>query len=439
MNRLDLISPVDGRYSDKTSDFVSLFSESAIIKTRYLVESTYFYCLVSYIFGPDSENLDYFRSLIDHDPDVFKIKNIENNINHDVKAIEVYLTELIRKDRPDLVNFVHFGLTSEDVSSLAYAVNMAKAVGIIKFKLTHVLGNFKNFSSAWFSVPMMSRTHGQPATPTTVGHYFSVYDYRLSKQFDILSSIPFSAKFGGATGGLNAHYAAYPNLNWHSFMDSYFENYFSNITRQKFTTQIENYDDVCNIFDCLKRINNILIDFCQNMWSYISLGYFKLKCVNHEVGSSTMPHKINPINFENAEANFILANSLFDTFSSNLPLSRFQRDLTDSSIKRNYGVAFSHTLIAINSLLKGVSLIEINRSVIDNDLNNNWVVVLEAIQTILRRNGIDDAYYMLKDLSRGMNINRDSIISFIDTLDVSSKLKEELRSITPWSYIGRSL
>lgn len=438
------ISPIDGRYRKKTLELADYFSEYALIKYRVLVEIEYFIALVELPL-PQLKNIDKknFRQLrkiyrnfsLD---DAKSIKNIEKKTNHDVKAVEYFLKEKFDNiGLSQYKEFIHFGLTSQDINNTAIPYSLQLAFENVYYPLLEKL-TLKIYSLAgeWADIPMLARTHGQPASPTRVGKEFEVYIERLKKQTALLHLIPFSAKFGGATGNLNAHKVAYPQIDWEEFANS-FVNHVLGLERSNITTQIEHYDNLGAMFDNLKRINTILIDFTRDIWLYISMDYFKLKITKDEVGSSAMPHKVNPIDFENAEGNLGIANSIFQHLSAKLPISRLQRDLTDSTVLRNIGVPIAHTIIAFQSILKGLDKLNINKEAIETDLENNWQVVAEAIQTILRRENYPQPYEKLKELTRtGEKIDKKTIHEFINNLDVSTQIKQELKAITPLNYTG---
>ena len=444
VNSLNSISPIDGRYRNQIEKLSSYFSEKALIYYRLVVEIEYFISLVE-IPLPELktfplEKIKYLKKIYEKftDEDALEVKKIEKKTNHDVKAIEYFL-----KNKFDLIGiskfkeFIHFGLTSQDVNNTSIPLSIKKAIKEEYFpNLNKVLSNLNKLSIESKTTPMLARTHGQPASPTKLGKEIMVFIERLKNQIQVLNSIPNAAKFGGATGNYNAHLVSYPKINWKKFSSTFLETKFG--LRHSFpTTQIEHYDYFSSQCDSLRRINNILIDMCRDIWLYISMDYFKQKIVANEVGSSAMPHKINPIDFENAEGNLGVANSTFIYLSQKLPISRLQRDLTDSTTLRNVGVPFAHTIIAFKSLNKGLSKLLINRDKISKDLDENWSVVAEGIQTILRREGYLGAYEKLKDLTRkNKKINQTIIYKFIDSLDITSKVKDDLKKITPFNYVG---
>lgn len=444
MHNLYSISPIDGRYYDKVESLSEYFSEYALIKYRILVE-------VRYLIALSTLKLKNFPDLsphqIKHLEDIYqsfsiedaeRVKAIEQTINHDVKAVEYFIKEKIRTDEyKDLQEFVHFGLTSQDINNTAIPL-LIKDFLYKEFipLLENLVHQLAEMSSRYKDIPMLARTHGQPASPTTLGKEFYVFVYRIQAQLNDLKALPIKAKFGGATGNFNAHYVAYPDINWIQFADKFIQSL--SLDRYAYTTQIENYDYLAALFDNLKRINTILIDLCVDVWMYISINYFHQKINTNEVGSSAMPHKVNPIDFENAEGNLKYANAIFEFLSGKLPISRWQRDLTDSTVIRNVGVPFAHTVLSIKSIQKGLGKLEVNTSSIQKDLNHAWQVVAEAIQTILRREKYPQPYETLKNFTRkNAEINQDNIHQFIDSLEVSEDIKQELKKITPHNYIGK--
>ena len=445
LNVLTAVSPVDGRYRQQTEKLYPYFSEFGLIRYRVMVELEYFIALCELPL-PQLETID--KSCFEKLRDIYKnfnaedaqiIKTIEKTTNHDVKAVEYFL-----KERFDELNlsafreFVHFGLTSQDINNTAVPYSLREALADVYFPLIdEIATTLENLSAEWENIPMLARTHGQPASPTRLGKEIMVFAYRLKKQFEVLKRIPITAKFGGATGNYNAHAVAYPNIDWKNFGDKFVYEKLG-LIREQFTTQISNYDSMSALFDTMKRINVILIDLCRDLWTYISMEYFKQKIKAGEVGSSAMPHKVNPIDFENAEGNFGVANALFEHLSAKLPISRLQRDLTDSTVLRNIGVPMANSVIAFNSLLKGLTKIYVNNAAIERDLAQNWMVVAEAIQTILRREAYPNAYEKLKELTRtNTTITEMDIKKFIENLDVSQSVKDELLRITPWNYTGK--
>ncbi len=439
------ISPVDGRYYDKTSELSRYFSEFALIRNRVFVEIQYFTALVKLdLSGLSSFPKDKLHVLSQINDkfsleDAIRIKEIEKVTNHDVKAVEYFLKEKFHETGLEKFSeFIHFGLTSQDINNTAFPLMLKEYIHDRYFSLLDNLSDdIINMADEWKDIPMLARTHGQPASPTILGKELMVFVERLHKQMGLMYMIPYSAKFGGATGNFNAHYAAYPNIDWMAFADAFVNNVLE-LERSRTTTQIEHYDNLAALCHNAERINSILIDFCRDMWTYISMDYFRQKTVKNEVGSSAMPHKVNPIDFENAEGNLGMANSLFGHLASKLPVSRLQRDLTDSTVMRNIGVPFAHTHIAFISVRKGLGKVILNKQKLEEDLDNNWMVITEAIQTILRREGYEKPYEALKELSRGKEgIGKKEIHAFIDTLDVSDKVKKELKKITPQNYTGK--
>lgn len=444
LNKLTAISPVDGRYRDAVEPLADYFSEYALIRYRVLVEIEYFIALceipLPQLSEVDKESYSVLRAIYEEFAleDAARIKEIERTTNHDVKAVEYFI-----KERMDAIGmghskeFVHFGLTSQDINNTATPYSLRDAAHNVYYPLLGELVEFiSSLARDWEDISMLARTHGQPASPTKLGKEMMVYVERLQKQIDQLRAIPCPAKFGGATGNFNAHHVAYPEIDWVAFANR-FVNETLRLERSQLTTQIEHYDNLAAIFDCFKRINTILIDLCRDMWTYVSMEYFKQKIKAGEVGSSAMPHKVNPIDFENAEGNLGIANAFFEHLSAKLPISRLQRDLTDSTVLRNIGVPISHTVIAFKSTLKGLNKLIINTEAIDRDLEGNWAVVAEGIQTILRRENYPNPYETLKALTRtGKGISASSIAEFIDSLTVSESVKKELRAITPKSYTG---
>ncbi len=446
MNLLELTatSPIDGRYRNKTSELANYFSEFALIKYRVLIEVEYFIALCEYPLPQlkmvDKKNYRSLRTIyrkFDLE-DAQKIKDIESITNHDVKAVEYFIKEKFDElGLSEFKEFIHFALTSQDINNTAVPYSLQLAINEVYLPIIEQLVHkLFEISAEWADIPMLARTHGQPASPTRLGKEIQVFIERLQKQIGMMRLIPISAKFGGATGNFNAHHVAYPEIDWEEFANS-FVNHVLNLERCQTTTQIEHYDNMSALFDNLKRINVILIDFNRDIWTYVSMNYFKQKIKKGEVGSSAMPHKVNPIDFENAEGNLGIANAIFEHLSAKLPISRLQRDLTDSTVTRNIGVPLAHTLISFKSMLKGLDKLIVNKNVISKDLDNNWAVVAEAIQTILRREAYPNPYEALKELTRtNSEITQSSISGFIKKLDVSDKIKEELLKITPYSYTG---
>jgi len=441
---LNAVTPIDGRYISKTSSLQSYFSEAALIKFRVQVEIEYFIALCnSSILQLNHFPAEKFSNLRDlytnfSEGDAQRIKDIESITNHDVKAVEYFIKEEFEKlGLQEFKEFIHFGLTSQDINNTAVPYSIKEAVNQVYLpQLTEIIRLLKDRADQWEAIPLLARTHGQAASPTRMGKEIQVFIERIEKQIQLLDTIPFSAKFGGATGNFNAHHVAFPEIDWVSFANSYTTDALG-LERQQTTTQIEHYDNLAALMDNISRINTILVDFSRDIWTYVSMDYFKQKIKKGEVGSSAMPHKVNPIDFENAEGNLGMANAIFSFLSSKLPISRLQRDLTDSTVLRNIGVPFAHTLIAFASLNKGINKLLINEANIAADLEKNWAVVAEAIQTILRREGYPNPYEALKELTRTNSvINAESIASFIDTLDVNDTIKTELKAITPSNYTG---
>ncbi|HJZ40118.1 MAG TPA: adenylosuccinate lyase [Bacteroidales bacterium] len=444
LSLLTAISPVDGRYRNLVAECDQYFSEFALIKYRLLVEVEYFIALceiplpqLNEFRKPDYEMIrNIYR---DFSPaDAQKIKDTEKITNHDVKAVEYFLK--IKFDELKLgkfKEFIHFGLTSQDINNTAVPLTFKLAMENLYYPLLErIIERLAAYSEEWKNIPMLARTHGQPASPTRLGKEMFVFVERLAGQAEMIKKIPISAKFGGATGNFNAHAVAYPDIDWTAFANRFVHETLG-LLRQQTTTQIEHYDDLAAAFDGLKRINTILVDLDRDCWTYISLEYFKQKIKEGEVGSSVMPHKVNPIDFENSEGNLGIANALFEHLSAKLPVSRLQRDLTDSTVLRNIGVPFAHSVLAMKSLLRGLDKLLLNPSALENDLNANWVVISEAIQTILRREGYPNPYEALKELTRtNKSVDRDSLHTFIDSLEISSGVKAELKSITPFNYTG---
>lgn len=441
---LTAISPIDGRYRKTTKDLSLYFSEYALIKYRVLIEIRYFKALINSAV-PQLANfpkdklikLDEIIKKFDL-KDADSIKEIEKITNHDVKAVEYFIKRKFDEiGISEYKEFIHFGLTSQDINNTAVPLSIKDSLNnTILPLLQSIMNQLKEKAIIWKDIPMLARTHGQPASPTKLGKEFYVFYERLSIQYKQLMQIPFSAKFGGATGNLNAHFVAYPDIDWIEFANN-FVNKDLQLNRSQTTTQIEHYDNIAALCDVFKRIDNIFIDFARDIWQYISMEYFKQKIKAGEVGSSAMPHKVNPIDFENAEGNFGIANAIFEHLAAKLPISRLQRDLTDSTVLRNIGVPFSHVVIALNSLNKGIEKLLLNEHALERELNNNWAVVAEAIQTILRRENYPNPYESLKDLTRTNEaITKDSIHKFIDTLKLDNKIKNELKQITPFNYTG---
>ncbi|MDO9187022.1 MAG: adenylosuccinate lyase [Bacteroidia bacterium] len=444
LTKLSAISPVDGRYRNTTEKLAEYFSEASLIKYRVLVEIEYFIALCEL---PLPQLKDFDKKLYSElrsvyinftEADAQKIKDIEKVTNHDVKAVEYFIKE--KFDGLNLTSqkeFIHFGLTSQDINNTAIPYSVKDAMNECLLPvLKEILQKLSAYSKEWAAVPMLARTHGQPASPTRLGKEIQVFVVRLENQIAQLNLVPYSAKFGGATGNLNAHHVAYPQIDWFTFANDFVNNSLG-LSRSYPTTQIEHYDNFAAFCDALKRINNIIMDFDRDMWTYISMNYFKQKIKEGEIGSSAMPHKVNPIDFENSEGNLGIANALFEHLSAKLPISRLQRDLTDSTVLRNVGMPLAHSLIAYKSLLKGLDKLILNKEALENDLESNWAVVAEALQTILRREGYPKPYEALKELTRtNTHITKESISVFIDTLNVSDAIKKELKAISPSSYTG---
>jgi len=440
------ISPIDGRYENKTTALKDFFSEAALIRYRVLVEVEYFIALckipIKTLKKITEKQQEELRNLYIYfsEEDALKVKEIESVTNHDVKAVEYFLKEKFEKmGLAKHKEYIHFGLTSQDINNTAMPMMLKAALEeVIIPKLVELTEIIQKRSTAWKKIPMLSRTHGQPASPTTLGKEFYVFVDRLGEQFQQFEQISFKGKFGGATGNFNAHYVAFPDIDWHEFANT-FLNESLGIERCAVTTQIEHYDNMAAVFDNLKRINTILIDLNKDVWTYISMDYFKQKIKKGEVGSSAMPHKVNPIDFENSEGNLGMANAIFTFLSAKLPISRLQRDLTDSTVTRNIGVPLAHSLIAYASLEKGLGKLLLNKDKLKEDLEKNWAVVAEAIQTILRRENYPKPYEALKELTRkNEKITKDSIKQFIKKLKVKEDVKKELLAITPQNYIGKS-
>jgi len=444
LSPLQAISPVDGRYRKTTAQLANYFSESALIKYRIFVEIEYFIALCeAKIPGLEEFDANLYPQLRTihqnfNDSDAQQVKDTESITNHDVKAVEYFIkTKFDELNLQPYKEFIHFGLTSQDINNTAipYSFKLALAESYYP-AIEELIEKVKGLAKEWANVPLLAHTHGQPASPTKLGKEFMVFAERLNVQLQTLKNTPNSAKFGGATGNFNAHHIAYPNINWVDFSNN-FVNEVLGLSRAQYTTQIEHYDQFAAQCDALKRINNIIIDLDRDIWAYISKNYFKQKIKEGEVGSSAMPHKVNPIDFENAEGNAGLANALFEFFAAKLPISRLQRDLTDSTVLRNVGVPMAHTIIAISSTLKGLNKIILNNDAIEADLENNWAVVAEAIQTVLRREAYPNPYEALKDLTRtNQKITAQTMSVFIDGLAINDQIKAELKSITPFNYTG---
>ena len=439
---LNAISPIDGRYSKQTELLSNYFSEKALIKYRVKVEIEYFISLteigIKNLNKWDNKFNDKIRNIYInfHDDDALEVKEIEKTTNHDVKAVEYFIKRKFDEMKiGEFSEFIHFGLTSQDINNTSIPLSIKDFIPNYFEKINLVLSEIDNKIEEYSDIPMLARTHGQPASPTRLGKEFKVFSVRIKEQLNVLKKIPHSCKFGGATGNFNAHQVAYPDIDWKNFAENFTKKL--GLDHSFPTTQIEHYDNLARLFDCLKRINTIILDLNKDVWQYISLDYFSQKINKNEVGSSAMPHKVNPIDFENSEGNLSYANSIFEFLSSKLPISRLQRDLTDSTVLRNIGVPFSHTIIGLNSTLRGLNKLLVNKNKIENDLKDNWIVISEAIQTILRREGIEKPYELLKDLTRNNEvINEETFTIFINNLKVDQKIKEELLNISPFNYTG---
>ena len=444
LNQLTAISPIDGRYRKKIKTLSNYFSELALIKYRVKIEVEYFISLVELKINPllefeekkNSELRNLYKKF--NQTDALKVKEIEAKINHDVKAVEYFIKDKFKNlNLEKYSEFIHFGLTSQDINNTAIPLSLKDAINEEYLPLLNkLILKLNELSNNWKNIPLLAKTHGQPASPTRFGKEIEVFTKRLEIQINQFLKIPFSAKFGGATGNFNAHVIAYPKINWLKFGDN-FVNKKLGLKRSYPTTQIEHYDNMASIFDSMKRINNILMDLSRDIWMYISMNYLSQKINSNEIGSSAMPHKINPIDFENAEGNIGIANSFFEHLSSKLPISRLQRDLTDSTVLRNIGIPISHSMIAFINLLNGLNKISPNKLVIKNDLNDNWVVIAEAIQTILRRENYPNPYETLKNLTRtNKKITKKSLHEFIDSLNLDININHELKLISPHNYTG---
>ncbi|MEA5260042.1 adenylosuccinate lyase [Arcicella aquatica] len=443
LNQLTAISPIDGRYRKQVESLAPFFSEFGLIKYRVRIEIEYFIALCEIPLPQlESINKDLFSALRDiylnfSEEDALWIKETEKVTNHDVKAVEYFIKHKLDKfGINEYLEFIHFGLTSQDVNNTAIPLSLLEAMNeVLVPKLEEVIAKIEALAEEWKNVPLLAHTHGQPASPTRLGKEFMVFVERMERQMDLLKTIPYSAKFGGATGNFNAHNVAYPENNWIAFGNSFVSSL--GLVRSKYTTQIEHYDNLAALMDNLKRLNSIVLDLDRDIWTYVSMGYFKQKIKAGEVGSSAMPHKVNPIDFENSEGNVGIANALYEFLAAKLPVSRLQRDLTDSTVLRNLGVPIGHQLIALTALLRGLNKLELNQEAINADLEDNWAVVAEAIQTILRRESYPQPYEALKALTRKNDkITEKTISEFIDSLEISDKVKYELRRITPFNYVG---
>jgi adenylosuccinate lyase len=448
LSPLTAISPIDGRYGRVTNSLSAYFSEEALIKYRVRVEIEYFIALcelpLPQLKDFDKNRFSDLRNIYINfsNQDALEVKETEKVTNHDVKAVEYFIKDKFDKlnINPAFKEFVHFGLTSQDINNTSVPLSLKEALNDVFYPLLDdALQLLKQKATDWKNIPMLAKTHGQPASPTKLGKEFYVFVERIEKQLAQVKAVPFSAKFGGATGNLNAHHVAYPEYNWIEFSNNYVNNKLG-LDRSQTTTQIEHYDNLAALFDGLKRINNILIDLDRDVWTYVSMDYFKQKIKEGEIGSSAMPHKVNPIDFENSEGNLGIANAIFEHLSAKLPISRLQRDLTDSTVLRNVGVPIGHSVIALASLIKGLNKLLINEEKIAADLENNWAVVAEAIQTVLRRESYPKPYEALKELTRtNAKITASSIADFIETLNVNDEIKAELKKITPYNFTGVEL
>ncbi|MGJ1407036.1 MULTISPECIES: adenylosuccinate lyase [Sphingobacterium] len=447
LSSLTAVTPIDGRYYNNTHELSAFFSEFALIKYRVRVEVEYFIALgesgIAQLQQFDKRVNEKLRDIYRNfsEEDATWIKDTEKVTNHDVKAVEYFLKDQFEKlGLQDYLEFIHFGLTSQDINNTAIPLSWKEAIKeSYSPAIDELLHELKSLATSWSGIPMLARTHGQPASPTRLGKEFYVFIERIERQLQLLHQVPYSAKFGGATGNFNAHHVAYPATNWIDFGNNFVNNILG-LDRSQTTTQIEHYDNFAASCDALKRINNIVIDLCRDIWTYISMDYFKQKITAGQIGSSAMPHKVNPIDFENAEGNLGIANAIFEHLAAKLPVSRLQRDLTDSTVLRNIGVPFAHTLIAIKSTLRGLRKLILNEQALANDLENNWAVVAEALQTILRREGYPKPYEALKDLTRtNTHVTKETIATFVDNLNVSAEVKEELKAISPSNYTGVTL
>jgi adenylosuccinate lyase len=446
LNSLTAVSPIDGRYGSKTDELRPIFSEFGLIRHRVLVEVRWLQALA------DDETVhevpplsEHARHILDRivenfcEEDAHRVKNIERTTNHDVKAVEYFLKEKIagNEELESISEFIHFACTSEDINNLAYGLMLREGRGqILLPRMDEVISAIRDMSHAQAGVPMLSRTHGQPASPTTLGKEMANIAYRLQHQREQVATVQLRGKINGAVGNYNAHMCAYPELDWPDFTRRFVDSI--GLAWNPYTIQIEPHDYMAELFDALARFNTILIDFCRDVWSYISLGYYRQRTVAGEVGSSTMPHKVNPIDFENAEGNLGIANALFQHLAAKLPISRWQRDLTDSTVLRNLGVGIGHMSIALQSLNRGISKLEVDRERLAADLDANWEVLAEAVQTVMRRFGVEKPYEKLKELTRGHTVSQEDLHRFIDTLEIPSEARAELRRLTPASYLGNA-
>lgn len=443
LNQLTAISPIDGRYRKQVESLAPFFSEFGLIKYRVLIEIEYFIALcetgVPQLAGVDKSLFPSLRDIYKNfsEADATWIKETEKVTNHDVKAVEYFIKHKLENSGIEqYLEFIHFGLTSQDVNNTAIPLSLKEAMeSVVVPKIEEAIAKIKALAEEWKDITLLAHTHGQPASPTRLGKEFMVFAERLDRQMDLLKTIPYSAKFGGATGNFNAHHVAYPENDWISFGNNFVKSL--GLQRSKFTTQIEHYDNLAALFDNLKRINSIILDLDRDVWTYVSMGYFKQKIKAGEIGSSAMPHKVNPIDFENSEGNVGIANALYEFLAAKLPVSRLQRDLTDSTVLRNIGVPIGHQVIALTALLRGLNKLELNQDAINADLEDNWAVVAEAIQTVLRREGYPQPYEALKNLTRkNEKITEKAISTFIDELEVSDKVKYELKRISPFNFVG---
>ena len=447
LSQLTAISPVDGRYGSKTAQLRPIFSEFGLIRHRVLVEVRWLQHLSKEkaitevpAFSPETQKL--LNSIVDDfsEQDALRVKEIESTTNHDVKAVEYLLKEKIagNKELEAVNEFIHFACTSEDINNLSHALMLREARDSVMLKLIDELTSaLTSLAIELADQPMLAHTHGQPASPTTVGKEFANVVYRLQRQIEQIKSVPFMGKLNGAVGNYNAHLSAYPDLNWPEISKNFIESL--GLEQNPYTIQIEPHDYMAELFDAFSRFNNIVMDFNRDIWTYISMGFFKQKTIKGEVGSSTMPHKVNPIDFENSEGNIGIANAIFSHLSAKLPVSRMQRDLTDSTVLRNLGVSFAHCMIAYQSTLRGISKLEVNADALNKTLDNNWEVLAEPIQTVMRRYGIEKPYEKLKELSRGHKLTEADVKAFIDTLEIPKEAKDQLISLTPMNYIGNAI
>ncbi len=446
LTSLTAISPIDGRYGSKTEALRPIFSEFGLIRHRVLVEVRWLQALAADVdIGEVPPLSKHANALLDgivegfNEEDARRVKNIERTTNHDVKAVEYFIKEKIagNAELAAISEFVHFACTSEDINNLAYGLMLREArTQALLPAMDEIISSLRGLAHAHAELPMLSRTHGQPASPTTLGKELANVVFRLKRQWEQVASVPLLGKINGAVGNYNAHLSAYPNKDWPAFAQHFVTGL--GLDWNPYTIQIEPHDYIAELFDALARFNNVLNDFCRDIWSYISIGYFKQRTVAGEVGSSTMPHKVNPIDFENAEGNLGLANALFDHLAGKLPISRWQRDLTDSTVLRNLGVGIGHSVVAYHSLLRGISKLEADADRLAADLEANWEVLAEAVQTVMRRYGVDKPYERLKELTRGRRVDRAAFAAFIDALDLPAEAKAELKALTPGSYTGNA-